>query len=267
MHRLEKCLLAATLLLAPLLSHGQSTGVEQTFHVIERELNTDTGESTYFRRFMRGTECTNNALNRLTMLSENQETYPEPESGCGPTSMLNILIWYEKYGLIQPLTREADTATYKLQFFNEIDQRLIETAGQSRTESNGTHTREAALVMDTIVSEQSANSIRLQSDYFPAPLELDHFLTMNRNFRAGTLIVRPKDPQTQALRANHAVTVIRADRAGYITLGTWGKIYRGILKTRGVDQWFVPSNPEHLELKIVGLIRFIPFEPTIAEGP
>ena len=54
---------------------------------------------------IRGTERKNNSLNRLSIISESQYDYPEPESGCEPAPLLTILVWYKRYGLIEPLFR------------------------------------------------------------------------------------------------------------------------------------------------------------------
>ena len=235
------------------------------FEIIERRKNSD-GELAYFAKTTRGDECKNNPLNRLTILSENQFNYPTPESGCGPTAMLNILVWYEKFGLIEPFSREVDPRNYKLDLFQEIDRRVTEKAGHARTETRGTSNLVAAMVMDEMIQERSDGQLRIHTEYIEAPLKLSDFIDTMPNFRAGYLIVSPKDPQTGKLLNSHAVTVIRADRAGYITLSTWGKIYRGLLKKRPDGQWFIPQDPKHLELKINALTRFIPFKPTDPAG-
>lgn len=232
------------------------------FQVIEKRFDMQTLKTQYIYKHIYGSERTNNSLNRLSILSENQYNYPVPESSCGPTAMLNILIWYEKYGLITPFTRSADTDQYKQEFFKEIDRRILKYSGRERTEEVGTYSIDTMLVMDELVNELSNNRLRLHSKTISPPLKLKDFKDIMPNFRAGYLVVQSRDAKTKQLRPDrHAVTFIRADRAGYITLGTWGQIYRGILKKEGVDQWFIPSNPEHRELKIINLIQFIPFEP------
>lgn len=236
------------------------------FQIIERDPEAISDATRYFGRLTVGTERKNNSLNRLTILAEDQLDYPIPQSGCGPTAMLNILVWYEKYGLIESFNRQSDPAKYKIQLFKEIDRRITEKSGIARTDTKGTNTMDAAIVMDDIVKLRSGGQTRVHSDYTKAPLKLKDFLGAMPNFRAGYLIVEPKDAQTGKLRNAHAATLIRADRAGYVTLSTWGKVYRGLLRTRSDGQWFVPQDPEHLELKIVGMMRFIPFRPTAPAG-
>jgi len=236
--------------------------VEREFQVIEHARHTASAEKAFYLRTIRGIECTNNSLNRLSMRSENQKSYPTPESGCGPTTMLNILIWYEKYGLIQPSNREADPARYKSKLFQKIDQRLTQQSGVRRTATTGVNHIDTAIVMDSIIRERSGDTMRIHTDTIIAPLKLSDFLETMPHFRSGYVIVTYEDPNTGQLLNNHAATVIRADRAGYITLATWGQVYRGRLSTRGDGQWFIPQDPIHFELKVRGLTRFIPFRPS-----
>ena len=207
----------------------------------------------------------NYGLNRLSMLSEDQANYPIPESACGPTAMLNILIWYEKFGLIPPLYRDADLRHYKLNLFSEIDRRLIQQSGTIRTENAGVKNLDTAIVMDSIVKTRTKGALRIHTDVIAAPLKLADFLETTKNFRTGYLVVTPKSPETGELLNDHAVVVIRTDRAGYITLATWGQRYHGLLKKRTDGQWFIPQNPKHMELKVKGLTRFIPFKPNPAK--
>lgn len=262
-----KLLTSATLFTLTLLATGSITlgaqqAAERDFQVVERGKHKDTGQTVFYLRKLRGTERANNSQNRLSMLSENQYNYPTPESGCGPTAMLNILVWYEKYGLIEPYSREADLHRYKFRLFQDIDQRLTRQAGMARTKESGINNMDAAIVMDSIVRERSKGAVRIHTDAIAAPLKLNDLLDSMRNFRSSYLVVAPKDPSSGQLLSDHAAAVIRADRAGYITLATWGQLYRGLLKTRADGQWFIPQDPTHLELKVHGLTRFIPFRPT-----
>ena len=255
--------LIAFLLLGWTTLYGQSQMVNHRFQVIERTTHPETSEAQDRYHYIFGTERTNNSLNRLSMLSEDQSDYPIPESSCGPTAMLNILVWYEKFGLISPVSRAADTSRYKLDLFNEIDRRISEKSGRERTEVIGTSPHDAIIVMDDLVNELSDGKLRMHSKTVSPPLKLSDFQTIMPNFRSGYLIVKSRDPKTRLVAdVTHAVTFIRADRAGYITLGTWGKVYRGILRKKGAQQWFIPTNPEHRDLQIVHLVQFIPFEPT-----
>lgn len=252
---------------SPTVSKAQSQIESQYFEVIERKPNSEQGDGDYRLHRIFGNERTNNALNRLSIISENQYDYPVPESGCGPIAMLNILVWYQKFGLIQPISRQSDALNYKHELFNKIDTRLAQTVGESRSPEDGTALLHVAIVMDTLVNEYSGGKVRIHTDQFVTPLSLNDFMQVMPNFRAGYLVVRPKDPNTGQLLNFHAVTVIRVDRAGYITLGTWGQVYRGILKKRGDEQWFIPQDPKQMELQITALFRFIPFEPVTAANP
>ena len=215
----------------------------------------------YYSHAVKGVERINHGLNRLSILSEDQENYPIPETGCGPAAMLNILIWYEKFGLIPPLYRDADPRLYKLKLFREIDHRLAEQSGTIRTEEHGIRNLDTAIVMDSIVNERTNGKVRIQTDWVKAPLKLNDFLETIKNFRAGYLIVAPRDLETGKLLDDHAAVVIRTDRTGHITLATWGQHYHGRLKKRADGQWFIPRDSSHMELKVKALMRFIPFKP------
>ena len=217
-------------------------------------------------RNMRGVEVPNNSLNRLSTISEAQVRYPDPLTACGPVALLNILVWYEKYGLIEPDARHADTTRYKKALFREIDRRLAEISGRRRAAGGGTRNADAAIVLDRIVSERSGGRIRIHTDYIPAPIELGDLLESMPNFRAGYLTVHPLDHRTGELRNLHAATLIRADRAGYLTVGTWGDKYRGLLRRRGGHQWLIPGGPDQFDLRVEGLLRFTPFRPAKAHA-
>ncbi len=234
------------------------------FSIVYQSYDSRTRQIEYYLQPIPGKERINNSLNRLSMISENQQNYPQPESGCGPTAMLNILVWYQKFGLIQPFTRESNPTSYKQKLFREIDRRLTKEAGHPRTENIGSASGHIAIVMDEMVRDQSNGQLRIQTQHIDPPLQLKDLLDTMPNFRAGYLMVTPKNPKTGEIMQNHAVTLIRADRAGYITLGTWGQIYRGILRKRSDGQWFIPQDPNQYELKIIGMIRFTPFEPVVA---
>ena len=215
----------------------------------------------YLTHTVKGTERMNPALNRLSMLSENQLDYPTPETGCGPTALLNILIWYEKFGLIRPLYRDANPRKYKLKLFKEIDRHLARQSENKRTDEIGTRGLDIAIVMDRIVKEHTEGKVRIHTDIVEAPLTLANCLETTKNFRSGFLMVNPKDLISGELLGGHAAVIIRTDRAGYVTLATWGQLYHGLLKERNGEQWFIPQNPKHMELKISWLMRFVPYIP------
>lgn len=216
---------------------------------------------------MLGDERKNNSQNRLSLISASQEDFPEPTSGCGPTALLNILVWYEKYGLIEPLLRDADPDRYESRLFNEIDRRIYEKSGIKRTQQEGSRSQDIAMVLDDIVKQQSGGKVRIHTDYFPAPFKLRNLLETMPNFRTGYVLGYPKDRNTGEIQPLHAMTLIRADRAGYVTLATWGEKYRGVLRMRNGQQWFIPQEPDQLEIRLVGMIRFIPFKPTAVLNP
>ena len=229
------------------------------FQVVKSEKNG--ANSNYSLHTLKGSERMNYGFNRLSMLSENQAHYPTPESGCGPTAMLNILIWYEKFGLIPPLYRDANPLDYKSKLFNEIDRRLVEQSGTTRTQNLGVKNLDTAIVMDLIVSQRTKGTVRIHTDFIKAPLKLGDFFETTKNFRSGYLIVKPKDLETDQFLDDHVAAIVHADRTGYITLATWGNYYRGRLQKRYDGQWFVSQDAVQIELKVKALTRFIPFRP------
>lgn len=264
--RTHATVFALCLAILPGMISASPSAAMRSFQIVEREQNQATGNYQFYLRTVRGTERSNHSLNRLSMLSEDQQNYPIPSSGCGPTAMLNILVWYEKYGLIEPSFRDADSNRYKFKLFQSIDSRLTQQAETARTEDTGVNNLDVAMVMDAIVRERSEGGVRIHTDTIEAPLKLKDLIDTMQNFRSGYLIVTPKERTTGKLRRDHAATLIRADRAGYVTLATWGQLYRGLLKTRADGQWFIPQDPSHMELKVLGMMRFIPFRPTALAG-
>jgi len=238
---------------------------ERDFQIVERGEDNKNGHPQFYYRTLRGTERSNNSLNRLSILSENQWNYPEPENGCGPTAMLNILVWYEKYGLIKPFNQHADNERYKRKLFVEIDRRIAAIKGIDRSQVAGISNVDIAMTMDSLVQENSNGAIRIHTETFNAPIKLQDLLNSMQNFRSGYLTVTPKDHDTGQMGIKHAVTLIRVDRAGYVTLANWGQLYRGLLKQRPDGQWFIPQDPTHMELKVHEMTRFIPFRPIAAE--
>ncbi len=253
------------ILLCALSACCSAQGIEDFKVVVKRQID---GENRYYHELISGMERTNSGLNRSGLRSENQLDYPLPESGCGPTALLNILIWYEKYGLVEANNRNADPRAYKQELFRAIDSYILGIAQESREFTQGTNSAEIGMALDQLVQAGSKQELRIHTDFVKPPLKTTDFLEINKQFRAGYLVVKPKGngkfivPENQ----DHAVTVLRCDHAGNITLGTWGQIYRGRLQMRGEEQWFIPSNPEQLELKIKQMIQFIPFKPITTDA-
>ncbi|MDQ8194186.1 hypothetical protein QEH59_07105 [Coraliomargarita sp. SDUM461004] len=229
----------------------------------EKKWNPENKRYDFYRVGMLGNECIVNGDIRRYFLSENQSHYPEPASGCGPTALLNLYIWYTKFGLIQESIRHSDPARYKQLKFQEIDRRIAELQGQARSPTTGTNTLEQVLAIDEIVqSSHSRAPVRIHFEYKQAPLTIRDFIELSRNYRAGILSVRPKDSQTGTLMSHHAVLVIRGDTSGKISIANWGQFSHGRLVAKSDGQWFIPDTPDQHELLINQLTTLIPFIPT-----
>lgn len=231
------------------------------FYTLEKEWNASKQAYEFFRHGTYGTEQTSNRDQRRYFLSEDQANYPEPESGCGPTALLNLYIWYTKFGLIQESVRHSDLDTYKRLKFAEIDQRIGVLQGRAQRRETGTNTLEQVVVIDELLKTHSPTPLRMHYATKKPPLDLSDFLNISKHFRAGILSVRPLDPKTGRLRPYHAVLVIRADTSGTITIANWGTFSHGRLTQKSDGQWFIPSNPKDHSLKIVNFTTLIPFSP------
>lgn len=236
------------------------------FHVAESRVDPNTRTRLFYRMGMNGKEIRNPEPDaRRYILSEYQGDYPDPQSGCGPTAILDWLIWYENFGLVPRLNRTSDLNAYKHATFNQIDQKITEVKGQSRA-SNGTNLLEMVVVFDSIIQELSQGRTRLDFQIKQAPLHLRDFLNMTSDYRAGILVVQPQDPITKQLEKLHAVAVISADTDGVIATANWGQYWIGELVLRSDGQWLVSRDPSHQDMKIVALLTLTPFTPANANG-
>ncbi len=238
----------------------KSTGGKFPFYVADKRWNDDTGSYGFYRTGMHGTEVPLRGAARRYMLSENQANYPVPQSGCGPTALLNLYIWYSKFGLINETVQHANPERYKQLKFTQIDRRIAELKGQNRTPSGGTNTLELVLALEEIMAASGNQDIRMHFELKDAPLAQSDFLNVTRGYRAGILTVRPLI--NGQLERYHAVLVISGDRSGRITLANWGKFVHGRMVTRGGKQWFIPEDKSQPELLVERLTTLIPFRPS-----
>lgn len=231
------------------------------FYVAERRWNSRKKKHEFVRKGMHGAEPVNSHDIRRYMLSENQSDYPTPESGCGPTALLNLYIWYSKFGLVEEKVKHSDPMRYKQLKFREIDRKISKIKGQARTPQGGTNALEQVIAIDEIVQGSSKTPLRIHFEYTKPPLKISDFLKITRNFRSGILSVQPKDPTTGRIMGNHAVLVVRGDTSGRITLSNWGEFQHGRLINKPDGQWFIPDDANQHSLKINKLTTLIPFVP------
>lgn len=252
---------------ASAVSSYQQTAFKQTsekfpFYVAERRWDPAARKFQFYRVGIHGTERTNVSDARRYFLSENQRNYPEPQSGCGPVALLNLYIWYTNFGLLRESVKHSDQERYKQLKFREIDQKIREIQRQSRTQAGGTNALEQVVAIDEIAQANSPSPLRIHFEYKLPPLNTADFLNLSRNYRAGILSVRPRDPRTGRLGGYHAVLVIRGDTAGKITVANWGAFSHGQLVNRSDGQWFIPDDPTQHALQIHRLTTLIPITPT-----
>jgi hypothetical protein len=231
------------------------------FYVAEKKWNPETLRYEFYRVGMRGSERILRGNFRRYFLSEHQIEYPVPESGCGPTALLNLYIWYTKFGLIEESIKDPDLARYKQRKFREIDQRLQRILGQTRGPERGTNRLEQVIALDELLGSDAENPVRLHFEFKKPPLSYKDFIRISRNYRAGILTVQPKDKITGEIYDFHAVLAVRGDTSGVVTLANWGSFTHGRLVMRGDEQWFIPSDPEEYEMRIVQFTTLIPFTP------
>ena len=231
------------------------------FYVAEKKWNAARKRYDFYRVGMPGAEIPLRGDARRHFISENQADYPEPESGCGPTALLNLYIWYSKFGLLDESIRHADSQRYKELKFEQIDRRILDIQKESRTKRGGTNTLASIVAIDALVQEYGRRPTRLHFEIKKPPLSAKDFVELSRNYRAGILSVRPRHPATGELMSQHAVLCIRGDSSGMITLANWGEFVHGRLANRDDGQWFIPRNGSRKELKIKNLTTLIPFTP------
>ena len=225
----------------------------------------DAASGGYRREGHYGAECRNVYLQREIILSENQSSYRAPSSGCGPTAILDWLIWYQNSGLVPRSTQHSDTETYKRITYGLIDRKIAELKGHYRTDFEGTNTMEIIVAFDGLVRELSGGKIRLHCDIKNAPLSRGDLLNQTSHYRAGILIVQLYDPSAPPPGSHHAVAVVRTDTTGRMTIANWGKYENGQLVQRGDSQWFVTEDDSSPPMKVCSLLTFIPFRPTNAD--
>ncbi len=238
----------------------QLTG-DYPYYVAEKRWNSKTKQYDFYRKGMHGSESVLKIEARRYFISEDQGNYPEPQSGCGPTALLNLYIWYTKFGLLHESIKHSDPTRYKQLKFSQIDRKLLSIQRESRTRHGGTNTLSAIVAMDELVQQYAKHPTRLHFEIKAPPLRYTDFRDLSRNYRVGILSVRPKDPKTGRLMGNHAVLCIRGDNAGMITIANWGKFSHGFLQERDDGQWFVPKNASEHEMRINSLTTLIPFQP------
>ena len=231
------------------------------FYVAEKKWEPREGKYHFYRVGMHGSERVIKNDVRRYFISENQSDYPEPEGGCGPTALLNLYIWYSKFGLVKETIKHSNPKAYKQLKFREIDRIINQIQGRSRSRSEGTNSLEQVLAIDELVQRNSKGNVRIHFEYKQTPLTRNDFLNLSRNYRAGILAVRPKDPKTGRLMGNHAVLVIRGDTSGKITIANWGKFSHGSLVMRQGRQWFVPDDGTQYEMLVKQLTTLVPFTP------
>ena len=208
-----------------------------------------------------GEECTNPFLDRGIILSEDQSRYPEPASGCGPTAILNWLIWYQNTGLIPRSTRDSDENEYKIVTLRLIDQKICALKGHLRTAKDGANTTETIVVFDALMRELSKGQIRMDARVKAAPLAYQDLQEQSRGYRAGILVVQLFDTRNPPTGGFHAVAVVRTDARGTVSLANWGTYEIGRLVNKPDGQWFVPDDGEPPTMRLVQLITLVPFRP------
>jgi hypothetical protein len=232
------------------------------FYVAEKKWDNRKQTYDFFRVGMQGTERVIRHDVRRYFISENQADYPEPEGGCGPTALLNLYVWYSKFGLIHETITHSNPLAYKQLKFKQIDRIINHIQGQKRSRTDGTNVVEQVLAIDELVRKASNGKTRIHFEYKQPPLTREDFLNLTRNYRAGILSVRPKDPATGQLMSYHTVLVIRGDTSGKITIANWGKFSHGRLVSRQGSQWFVPDDGTQYEMQVERLTTLVPFTPT-----
>lgn len=231
-----------------------------------------TGDGTVrFRPYrMRGEELPRgNAGARRRVPSMNQDDFPEPESGCGPTAVLNWVLWMQDQNLLRKPSRAAPERERAKDGFLRIEREIFGLRGKNRSASRGaSNAPEIISAMDRMAHELSDGEVRMAYRQFEAPLRVADLLEFTSGYRSGILIVRVVDDLEKGTFGEyHAVSLVAGDTSGHLMINNWGEQVYGALRHRPDGQYFYSSTNDHPPLKVEMALCFIPFRPTDDRPP
>lgn len=218
------------------------------------------GEGDFYRAPIMGQEV---ALSRgdarRRVPSYDQDDFPEPESGCGPTAVLNWLLWMETLGCFGPSTLRVDDPGDAKETFALIDKQIRSMRQQSTDRRVGSNRAQIAATMDHLAGEWSDGSVRIAVRSFKAPVKLVDLLGFVKGQRAGILIGQVMEDGVGSEAGEfHALNLVAVDRGGGLMVNNWGERVYGYLRSYPDGQYFFPENSEQAGLKIVEATCLIP---------
>ena len=232
------------------------------YQLLEASECADSGSVRYRSRGAFGTEIVNRyGDSRRYVPSEDQRHYPEAESGCGPAAILNWILWYQDFHVLQPPEARMGRDEQRWRSYVRIEEEIFRLRGGNVSHLRGSTTHlEIISAFDRTVNLMSAGNLRLHFEIFPAPVNVEQLVRFTTGFRAAILIVEPINPRTGEAGGLHAVSAAAGDRAGYIMVSNWGGKLHGPLRIEGGEQYFYPNDEGEWPLRIHRLITFIPIQ-------
>lgn len=188
-----------------------------------------------------------------------QKNFPEPESGCGPTAVLNWMLWMRELGCFGEAENGADSAVFARHIFWEIDREIREMRKEDLPSRNGSNRAQIAAAMDRLARDWSGGTVRMAVRAYETPLKMVDLLSFIRGQRAGILIGQVvENAQTGEAGDFHALNLVAVDRGGGLMVNNWGERVYGYLRTYPDGQYFYPENAEQAGLKIIEALCMVP---------
>lgn len=223
-----------------------------------------TGAVRFFPFRMEGTEIRGaGAEARRHVPAMNQRDFPEPESGCGPTAVLNWMLWMQDQHLLGTPRETHGLEARALAGFQRIEEEIRRLRGTEAGGSRGgSNEFEIISAMDRLAYQLSSGDVRMAYRRFHAPLKMAEVLEFTTGYRSGILIGRVvEDRATGQLGEYHALNLVAGDRSGYLMVNNWGERVYGALRTEPDGQYFYASTADHPPIKVERALCFVPFRP------
>jgi len=237
------------------------------YYLLNATRDPRTGRVVFTRIGTHGAELQNPDPERRRLVpSENQRDYPEPESGCGPTAILNWILWYQNFDLLRKPVESPDPSFLKRLDFGMIEDEIVSLRDGDRSLRGGANVLEIIAAIDRVAARLSNGRVRMHYERHPAPLSINDLLRFTRGYRGAILVGRPVDPSTGELTGFHAVSAVAGDTSGYVMINNWGKKLYGAIRNEDDGQYFRPQGDGEWPIRLEYLVCFTPIVPANPEA-
>lgn len=232
--------------------------------VVEASRKSSGGNIAFHRRGLNGMEVvTVDAEKRFRVFSPDQAAFPEPESGCGPTAILNWIYWYQREGILHKPIDGSGIDLLLKHNFRLIETELMAIKGRTQGYRGGTTALDICCAFDRVTHRLSQGLLRMHTEYFRAPISLADLFRFTTGNRAIILVTRVIESNGQPSDTFHAVSLVHADNDAYLMVNNWGQRLYGALRNEPDGQFFRPKDAQSVPLRIEFMLGFIPFRPKI----